>query len=368
MRLRHTARRSGFTLVELMVAAALTILIMAVLATGFQVGLQSLSHLKSAGDLADRLRTTETMLRLDLDAPHFDNGSNPGSLPLSELGIGTAPAGGFVQIRQGGASVFEGIDQDSLSSTRAQNHGLSLTVRRTGKTPGDLFAAPLNGTEPAVPFVLAGNPLDVAVVPFTHVSEWAEVHWFLDTTRPILVNGVTTFPLCRRVRVLTPTTPVAGMAANNPTLLEVVSNNGATPNFTTNNLTAIANPANRLAPAAFTPASPRFGDDIVITNVVSFEVKPTGVVPGLPTWPRPALGATALNADFPFDDLPQLAAPNGPLVQFDTALGGFAGATLPPTPGAPPIIAARITGVQIKIRVYDAKNKLTRQSVVTSKL
>ncbi len=374
MRLRHTARRSGFTLVELIVAAGLTVLIMAVLATGFQVGLQSLSTLKSAGDLADRLRTTETMLRLDLDAPHFDTGSNPGSLPLSELGIGVAPAGGFFQIRQGGASVLEGIDQDSLSSTRvvtsaipvavtaSTTHSLSMTVRRTGKTPGDLFAAVDGG----VGTILAqpANQMDVAVTGSTYVTDWAEVHWFLDTSRPVVQNGVTTFPLCRRVRLLTKSPPPLPPAPPGSSLAEVVS---ADPAGNTNTLATIANPANRLVPAAFTAlANPvRFGDDIVITNVVSFEVKPTWQpVVGGPA-PRTNFAPSApsvLNADFPFDDL---SPGNGVNTVFDTFLGGFAPAITSPANQVTPV---RITGVQIKIRVYDAKNKLTRQAVVTSKL
>jgi len=362
MRLHHTARRSGFTLVELIVAAGLTVLIMAVLATGFQVGLQSLSTLKSAGDLADRLRTTETMLRFDLDAPHFDTGTNPGSLPLSHLRFDldstVRPAGGFFQIRQPahplGFVLTEGIDQDSLSSTHAFTHGLSLTVRRTGKTPGDLFAA-VDGSA-GMGAVTGNNPSDVAPAGMTAamlISDWAEVHWFLDLNRPTVQNGVTTYPLCRRVRLLTKAA-VGGVLPATP-LAEVVSADAA---GTTNTLAAIANPVNRLAPAALpnTPPPSRFGDDIVITNVVSFEVKPTGVVPGLLTWPRPALNATAFNADFPFDDLPANQT------VFDTAIGGFA-----PAAGTP-VTPARVTGVQIKIRVYDAKNKLTRQSVVTSKL
>lgn len=470
MRLRHPRRRAGFTLVELIVAAGLTLLIMAVLATGFQVGLQSLSTLKSAGELSDRIRAAETLLRQDLDAPHFDNGPNPGSLPLSQLRLDldatVRPLGGFVQIRQPNVSAQEGIDQDGLSSTRAQTHGLSLTVRRSGKTPGDLFAAtePLTGNLAGMNSVAAANPSDVAVAPTvttvagtfinTYVTDWAEVHWFLDTTRPTIfpatVNGVSTpvvtFPLCRRARLLTrnqvtgvnPGTPLAevvsanaagttntlstiaetwkvgpltnrlnntdgtltfptghGITAGQPLFLSWLDPMTSAPQFATVAVGLVAPPVNandvsftgatgsplpptgtvitaqaptRMPIAAIPSSSPRFGDDIVITNVVSFEVKPTGVVPSVPGWPRTSLSATALNADFPFDDLPPLAAPNGPLTTFDTAFGGFAGATLPPALGAPPIQPARITGVQIKIRVYDPKNKLTRQSVVTSKL
>ena len=53
---KHRTHRSrkGFTLVELLVAAALSILIMFVIATAFQTGLQTLSTFKSLGDMAER--------------------------------------------------------------------------------------------------------------------------------------------------------------------------------------------------------------------------------------------------------------------------------------------------------------------------
>lgn len=379
MRLAQNRRRAGFTLVELMVAAGLTILIMTVMASGFQMALQSFSTLKAAGDLADRIRTAEALLRQDLAADHFDDGT--GGLPrLSDFRFDRAgtpeavrPVGGFFQIRQGAASVLEGGDQDNLSSTRAPTsatpgpvlgsaaHTLSMTVRRTGKSAGDLFAV----VDPNVGTVLAQprNQTDVAQVANSFLSEWAEVHWFLDTTRPTMVNGVATFPLCRRVRLLTRQS-VNVPAATHPTLAEVVSVDGAS---NTNTVTSVTAQANRLGLAALPGGSNRFGDDIVITNVLSFEVKPTwevaagGAVPRTNVGP---VGSSRANADYPFDDLP--ANNVGPLpvanVQFDSALGGFA------TAAGAPVTPARVTGAQIKIRIYDGKNKMTRQSTVTGKL
>lgn len=354
MRLRPPHRRSGFTLVELIVAAGLTILIMTVLATGFQVGLQSLSQLKSAGDLADRLRTAETMLRLDLDAPHFESGSNPGTKKLSDFRFdlpgtldASPPAGGFFSIVQNNPSSQEGIDQDSLSSTRNTTCVLGMTVQRTGKTAGELFSA----IDPNVATILAqpANQMDVAVTPNTYVSDWAEVYWFLDTSRVSVQNGVNTYPLVRRVRLLTKTA-----VAHNASWNEVISG-PSTGVGQTNTLASIAPlSGNRLGnwfPSAIPSTSARFGDDIVITNVTSFEVKPvwqsaTGIAS-----PRVNLGVTTFlpNGDYPFDEVQTTGS-----IIFDTGM----------TP-APQI---RVTGVQVKIRVYDAKNKMTRQAVVTSKL
>lgn len=372
-------RRAGFTLVELMVAMGLTILIMTVMASGFQMALQSFSHLKTATELSDRMRTAETMLRRDLEAEHFDSGPNPGVLRLSDLRLDrdptVRPAGGFVQIRQPSRSTVEGGDADNLSSTIDVNHGLSLTVRRSGKTAGDLFDAPLAAGEPMTiggsgVGVIATNPMDVWRVPNTYYGEWAEVCWFLDTTRPTVQNGVNTYPLIRRVRLLTPNA-VTRPAADGPTLPEVVSARVSGGNITTNTLAAVANPFNRLGstptPAVFGPptalpsTSARYGDDIVITNVVGFEVKPTWEPAAGGAPPQFTVPGLRLNGDYPFDIFP----PALNATVFDTAIGGFSSTIAVPQPTVTP---ARVTGVQVKIRIYDGKNKMTRQSVVTSKL
>ena len=51
---------------------------------------------------------------------------------------------------------------------------------------GDLFAAVDGG----VGTILAqpANQMDVAVTGSTYVTDWAEVHWFLDTTRPTVIS------------------------------------------------------------------------------------------------------------------------------------------------------------------------------------
>ena len=162
MRITITNRRrvrTGFTLVELLVAAALSILIMAVMATAFQSGLQTLSTLKSLGDMAERLKTAETMLRSDLDAEHFaitDWGDDsPGIQHLSDLRYDTlppspSPKGGYFKIRQGNPSLPEGVDADGLISTSAdgnRQHQLSFTIRRRPRSPEGFFSAHLGNLQ-----------------------------------------------------------------------------------------------------------------------------------------------------------------------------------------------------------------------------
>src|SRR4249920_3275257 len=70
---RHT-RRAGFTIVELLVAAAVTIFIMVILASAFQAGLDTFRNLKAAGDMQERLRTATVLLRSDMTSWHFPVG------------------------------------------------------------------------------------------------------------------------------------------------------------------------------------------------------------------------------------------------------------------------------------------------------
>lgn len=479
MRTRHP-RRGGFTLVELLVAAALTILIMSILAGAFTAALDSLSLLRSIGGMAERNRSAHTQLSEDLKAAHFEGGDATSSLRLSDIrydqllpGSTTIapPPGGFFFIRQGNGSVYEGLDQDGVYSTRGDGtagHVLGMTVRRTGKTQDQLFTVDLTplinyannaGNPPAerqragnavlslnsqsvsdAPAVSSNtanmaNPANLAVqipVRTVFIGQWAEVFWFLDN--PQTLGGTQNYSLHRRVRVLT-TTPVDFPIGTG--LEEVLSSHLITApppaRWQSNTTDTIRVPANRLyAAPATTPSripatSTRFGDDIVLTNVISFEVKATWTAG--PQWtkpvgaltytyapnvgPRPFPGAVAIpagttnipfptpavappvpnwflasNGDSPFDDLPvrnamqadpyrpenigdETANTPGPYNGPPTNLGTRVFDTWAPlagwnTPGNVNCIPfrARITGLKIKIRSFDVKTQQTRQSTL----
>jgi len=279
--------RKGFTLVELLVAAALTMLIMAIIGTAFQQALASLSNLKSYGDLADRLRSAENALRQDLETPHFlggeinTDGDSPGKLRVSDLLNNRKPVGGYLKIT-GGAGSVEGYDQDGISSTKAIDNTIAMTVVRGATSPNEFF------TDGAT------------------TSRYGEVLWTLSAAPTANINGVPTYALYRYQKVLADL----------------------------NAITATSNGA-RLGRQDPSVSS----GSIVLSNVISFEVKPTwegGAVP------RAAL-AGGSNGDYPFDNV------SGGI--FDTD-----------TPGV------RVTAVLIKIRIYDPKNKTTRQSSIIVKL
>src|SRR4051794_16784517 len=127
-------RRQGFTLVELMVAMALIVLIMAIISQAFVEGLETFRQLKGIGDMQERLRTAVVPLREDLMAQHLVAGSGP--VKLSELGPPNNPivTEGFFRIEQTSlgsstvGSVQEGTDSDGLYSYYATNHALLFTI------------------------------------------------------------------------------------------------------------------------------------------------------------------------------------------------------------------------------------------------
>ena len=409
----RTRTRPGFTLVELLVAAALSILIMAVMATAFQTGLQTLSTLKSIGDMAERLITADTMLRSDLEAEHFATvgggtagtrgDDSPSPLRLSDLrydmltsGGGQAfpPPGGYFQIFNGSPSIVEGLDADGLLSSRAgagENHRLSMTNRRQGGSQEQLFSGDLsllNAADQAMFAPPNPNQNSSDIYPGNRlVTQWGQIDWFLDYTRPTTLNGVPTWPLVRRVRVI---------GTNSVTL---TSPQDAFATLSVSTDAPPAPPTNRLnTPQSITPLSPRFGnsgpnastvagsnvgDDIVITNVVSFEVKAMWAPgPGVPApraavpFPLPSNPSNMVpNGDFPFDDLPVVPTPTMPENTtpgvagnriFDT-MSNAPGWNVPGNANSIPL-RIRIIAVQVKIRVYDPKNKLARQTTLVVKM
>ena len=263
-------------------------------------------------------------------------------------------------------STVEGVDADNLTSTRAranENHRLSFTIRRKGRTPDQLFTADLSQlTGPEQSTVISQNISDVH--PGNRlVSQWAQVDWFLDRSRMATINGVDTWPLIRRIRTV---------GTTNTPLTSAQDTLSVSPGGQLNTVQSLALLTNRLTNSgrnAASISSVQVGDDIVITNVTSFEVKAMWTVNSVPgartTLP---FGAGVPNGDYPFDDLP-VSGDNttlGSSRTFDTmsSTGNWN------TPGNATSIPNRIRvqAVQIKIRVYDAKNKLSRQTTLVVKL
>ncbi len=140
---RH--HRGGFTLVELLVAAALSLVVMTVLSLAFQTGLQTLSQLKSVVGMAEQLRSAESVIRRDLGAPHLE--TSLGS-PVRVRNLAQVPPGETLR----GAFRFRQGDAASLPTGR----GPEAEGRKSATPYGDSEGGVLSFRTPN----LLGNELD----------------------------------------------------------------------------------------------------------------------------------------------------------------------------------------------------------------
>ena len=399
LRYSPTARR-GFTLVELLVSVALCIMIMAILATAFSIALDTLSLLKSIATLTKEQQAANTIMTRDFEAQHLEGPAGE-TVRVSDSFVATqAWSGnelkGFLRVRQGSVVrqdtssslpngsyptyprhttaapvpvppydqanypyLLEGFDSDNIPSYRATDHSVHLTVKLSGKTQQDSFATTRPATMSNLPSLVDQNPLGTQFV-----TKWAEVAYFLKPTTGLQTTvtdnglpGLTLYTLYRRQRVLapidatvttSPVTPVNYMNANADFAM-IQSAATTVTAVTPATITTAANRLNLDQAANNLPSYPNtmaeYGSDVLLTNVVSMQIR-------LIVDPVPTLFANdATN--------PQLAIPVNPAIPawfYDTASA---------TPLAAGVAKPRPRGIQIKLRIYDPKNRQTRQMNLT---
>ena len=293
----------------------------------------------------DQLRTAGVVLRRDLQAKHFSPDPQPGNpserTRLSDYRFdltGTsAPRGGFFRIYSP-ASTPEGVDADNLVSYRAENHQLHFTSVLPGGKDEELYFATITRTLP-------GPPPTITAVAYS--SQAAEIAYFLVADTGQFTNGPGTqqlYKLIRRQRLVAYTD--ADRQALNMALTDEPATASDVISIRSGNLVNampdLTNPANRLSLGVLTTFTPinRVGDDILLSNVISFEVKVLWIPTGSTT---PGATAFASNTDYPFDNL--LALPGN---TFDT--------------GSNPAPTIRVKALQIRLRVFDGKLKAARQN------
>lgn len=330
--------RAGFTLVEMLVAMALTVFIMSIVTTAFVVSLETFRQLKGIGDMQQGLRTASNRLVADLRANHFDGKkrlSNPHFWQLSGR-----PREGFFRIVQPTFPVSEGIDQDGQPSFQASNQVLHFSVRMTGNRGEDFFSASVPASS-----ALFSNETNYFNQPAdnrqqlgtqTFNSQWGEIAYFLvrqgTTTKPddpTETDGTPLFSLYRVQRVVVPRNDqLQGKDTNFYPQISCNIVNGNTQFYSPSDLAEPVTPRRRGFDPVLGATRPAFsrsepGSALLLQNVVSFQTE-------IMTSKNPTVFERQL--------------PNG---DFDTAM---------PPPNAPIIQALKIT-----LRVFDPKTRQSRQ-------
>ncbi len=203
--------RSAFTLVELMVAMALTIFVMTILTQAFVISIDTFVGLKAIGDMQDNLRSAASTIRYDLVQDHFE-----GKRRVSDNSmIATPPVQGFFKVMPGSGQFIEGVDGDNVNSTRAKNNDYVLWFfsRLKGNQQQSFYTTQVG--DPTFfnaqtfynmnPVVLPGVDADATLRyppasptgPFLYRSQCAEIVYFLGNpqTGAILPVGTTETPV-----------------------------------------------------------------------------------------------------------------------------------------------------------------------------
>jgi prepilin-type N-terminal cleavage/methylation domain-containing protein len=384
-------RRQGFTIVELLVSMALILFVMAILSEAFIMATQSLRDFKAAGDLAEKLRATTTLLRRDLAAQHFD-----GARRLSDASFWTAgpPTQGFFRIYQSGTGIKEGANLEGVpvyltdGSTNG-NHLLHMAVNiptTSGKQPSDFFTVPLPG-DPTSPLNYPNPEARYQDTSGTNMYtyQWAEVMYFL---RPAVnansiqdqTTGKPAIPLYslyrRQLVAVPPSTTNPSQTVPGPAYSEVSQFSGTfnqaedlTQPVRRFGLTGLEGTPSNTAPVTGVPTYPILGNsnDLLLTDVISFDIR------------------ILLAGSSTFVDLSQVQtyntlgnpkySPTAPPYVFDTwsnnAGSSYYSPTWPLGVTSPNAIIPlyqdaksnkiQIIAIQIVLRVWDPKTSMTRQ-------
>jgi prepilin-type N-terminal cleavage/methylation domain-containing protein len=176
-------RRRGFTLVEMLVAVAITLIMMTTVVTVFGLVMDSISNSRATIEMTDRLRGARNRLALDLQGatapmtPPISPDISSGYFEYIEGPIGAIfPAAAFAtrSDEAAGSSGTLGADY----TVGDNDDVLMLTVRSTANEPFTGRFTPWNyagtPTQPP-PYTAVGDPVIVQ-------SRVAEVSWFLRGT------------------------------------------------------------------------------------------------------------------------------------------------------------------------------------------
>lgn len=318
--------RSGFSLVELLVAMAIIIFMLSIMSQAFVIATTCMQGMKSVGELVDRTRPVLTLMQKDLSADHFDGTKKLSDANFWDYG---PPKEGYFSIVQGGVSEAESKPTDAVkyyisNSSNApdqtkSNHVLAFSSRLSGKTPTDFYSAEFPSAQstgmsqifnyPASPTAADPNLMKSLnskrfdFVPGTLHAKWAEIAYFIKPNGQVIKSDPAQTPvlpdlqlhdLYRQQRILLP--DVADM--NRQVFPGALSNDfyeyshhvdSVTGKLVFNQPSDLTAPwkrfGNRTAPPLALPNFKTYADpaylpaklinysDLVLPNVISFDVR-----------------------------------------------------------------------------------------------
>lgn len=382
-------KRAAFTLVEMLVSMALILFVMVLLSQAFSTGLQVFRQLKGLGDMEERLRSTSQIMRRDLAANHFENYRKLSDPTFWNDG---PPQQGFFRIWQGSPSTQEGVDGDGLTSTRATTHALHFTSKLSGQGQGDFATSSLPTPVATLVNGSQDGRYNLQNATTQYRGRWYEVAYFL---RP---NGLTTgssgvplYTLYRRQRgIIDNANQIPPSSLPYSQFSEIACQlNGTSVNFLRPD--DLPFPSRRFAmtgptgfpidsgsypylgepgaPAAWQDNPALQGADLLLSDVISFEVK--ALAPAIANGDfgdvlSLASIASALDGATPMRYLKNTSFNlAGPMV-FDTWAGtndgvfDFTQWNTPSAATSAPLVI-NITALKITIRIWDAKTQQARQ-------
>jgi hypothetical protein len=278
--------RRGITLVEMLVALAVTLLMMGAVVTVFGFIGERVTDSRAMIETADRLRSAGHRLREDLTSITVD------AIPWQRPEEGA----GYLEILEGpardarDASGTYALPDSPLAMIGDPDDMLMFTVRSHGEPYRGKFTPP------------TGSNLSPIIE-----SNTAEVVWFLQPTVGVVTNPQT-YSLCRRQMVIVPEGVLGSNAPLDATYYELYDVSARVDRHRSGSIRRVANTlgdltkrenrflhnkiyANALAsgtaglgypwPVRYQPNAPplppfsadRHGEDVVLTNVLSFDVQ-----------------------------------------------------------------------------------------------
>ena len=358
--IRTTRTRRGVTLVEMLVAAALSITGMWLLTWVYQQGVDSLRLGNATANLTSQEKMVTSQMTRDLKADHFleeDNKPNRGrrlsdqTKSLVDGTVYTKPRSGYFWTCSSGPTgtgyYSEGSDSYGFGSSRSSNHFMQFTVILSGGRSDQTFAAevPAGGGSANQVFGTA-----------------AEVSYYLKPSGTSANGTIPVFDLYRAQKLVARTADDAPSyapwvdAVTRPDAPEVMSVDTTVTPRRMRALAELGFAPFRVQPFTPLPAtSARFGEDKLMSGVLLLEIKYTGsdgTPAGSLTPPKWPVSFDQGNTDFPYDFLPSASG------VFDTH-GQPA-----PAPNAT-LLKIRITGAMIRVRAYDSQTRTTRQTTFT---